>query len=165
VLSKCKVRSFELASNPFQDVVYLLCNPIFHSKENEMSYKILFVINAIVVAAFGLSLFLAPETGLAQFNMTARAQEIFMARVIGVTLASLGILLWFAKDAEGAAQKNLGMAALAGAVLGLIVTVIGLAGGFIAANGWIAIVVEVVFGLGYAFILFLQPRIKEESAR
>jgi len=126
-----------------------------------MSYKILFVLNAIVVVAFGLLLFLAPKTGLVQFDMTFREQEIFMARVIGVALVSLGVLLWFAKDAEGAAQKNLGMAALAGAVLGLIVTVMGLASGFIAANGWIAIVGEVVFGLGYAFILFLQPRMKE----
>ena len=124
-----------------------------------MSYKILFVINAIVVVAFGLLLFLAPETGLAQFNMTARAQEIFMARVIGVALASLGVLLWFAKDADEAAQKNLGMAALAGTVLGLIVTVIGIAT-VVKGLGWVAAVVEVVFGLGYAFVMFLQPKMK-----
>ena len=124
-----------------------------------MSYKILFVINAIVVAAFGLLLFLAPETGLAQFNMTARAQEVLMARVIGAALVSLGILLWFAKDADEAAQKNLGMAALAGAVLSLIVTIIGMAT-VVKGLGWVAAVVEVVFGFGYAFIMFLQPRMK-----
>ena len=45
-----------------------------------------------------------------------------MARVIGAALISLGVLLWFAKDAEGAAQKNLGIAALAGSVVGVIVT-------------------------------------------
>jgi len=124
-----------------------------------MSYKILFVINAIVVVAFGLLLFLAPETGLAQFDMTARAQEVFMARVIGAALASLGILLWFAKDADEAAQKNLGMAALVGTVLSLIVTIIGVVT-IVKGLGWVALIVEVVFGLGYAFIMFLQPRMK-----
>ena len=124
-----------------------------------MSYKILFVINAIVVVAFGLLLVLAPETGLTQFDMTARAQEVFMARAIGVALVSLGVLLLFAKDADEAAQKNLGMAALAGTVLGLIVTIIGVAT-VVKGLGWVALIVEVVFGLGYAFIMFLQPRMK-----
>ena len=124
-----------------------------------MSYKILFVINAVVVVAFGLLLVLAPETGLTQFNMTARAQEVFMARAIGAALAALGVLLWFAKDADEAAQKNLGMAALAGTVLGLIVTIIGVAT-IVKGLGWVALIVEAVFGLGYAFIMFLQPRMK-----
>ena len=124
-----------------------------------MSFKILFAINAIVVAAFGLLLFVAPETGLAQFNMTARAQELFMARAIGAALASLGVLLWFAKDADEAAQRGLSMAALAGTVLGLIVTIIGVAS-MVKGLGWVVLVVEVVFGLGYGFILFLQPRMK-----
>jgi hypothetical protein len=125
-----------------------------------MSYKILFVINAIVVAAFGLLLFIAPETGLTQFHMTARAQEVFMARAIGAALVSLGILLWFAKDADAVGQRNLGMAALAGSVLALIVTIIGMAT-VVKGLGWVAIVVEAVFGLGYAFVIFLQPKMKE----
>jgi len=125
-----------------------------------MSYKILFVINAIVVAAFGLLLFIVPKTGLVQFGMTFRDQEIFMARVIGGALVSLGILLWFAKDVEGEAQKGFGMGALAGTVLALIVTIIGVAT-MVKGLGWVAIVVEAVFGLGYAFIIFLQPKMKE----
>jgi len=125
-----------------------------------MSYKILFVLNAIVVAAFGLLLFIAPETGLTQFSMTARAQEIYLTRVVGAALISLGVLLWFAKDAEGAAQKNLSMGALAGSVVGLIVTIMGVAT-MVKGYGWVALVVEVVFGLGYAFMLFLQPKMKE----
>ena len=125
-----------------------------------MSYKIMFFVSAIVAAAFGLLLIFAPEVGLKQFAMTARAQEIFMARVVGAALASVGILLWFAKDAEGEAQKGFGMGALAGTVLALIVTIIGVAT-VVKGLGWIALVVEVVLGLGFAFMIFLQPRMKE----
>ena len=70
-----------------------------------MSYKLLFVIHAVVVFAFGLFLLVAPETALAQFRMDARVTEVFLTRAIGAALASL-----------------------AGVVLALIVTLIGVAG-------------------------------------
>jgi len=124
-----------------------------------MSYKIVFFLSAIVVAAFGLALLIVPTTILDQFRMDKVATVVYMARVLGAALASLGFVLWFAKDAVGA-EKNLGMAALAGCVLGIIVTIMGLASGVIRTNGWIPLVVEVVLGLGFAFMIFLQPRMK-----
>ncbi|MBK9927314.1 MAG: hypothetical protein IPP66_18750 [Anaerolineales bacterium] len=124
-----------------------------------MSYKVLFVLNAIVVLALGLVLVFAPTLILSQLKMDARVPEIFLSRVVGAALASLGLVLWFAKDAE-AAQKGIGMGALAGTVIGLIVTIVGVAGGVVRANGWIAVIVEVLFGLGYVFLLFLQPKMK-----
>ena len=122
--------------------------------------RLLFVINAVVLVAFGLLLLLAPERGLGQFAMSARVQELFMARIIGAALTSFGILLWFAKDADEELQKKFGMAALVGSVLGLIVTIIGVTS-VVKGLGWLAIVLEVVFALGYAFVLFLQPRMQQ----
>jgi hypothetical protein len=133
-------------------------NPI--SKERNMSYKLMFVLNAIVLLALGLLLLVMPEMGLRQFQMDARVTEIYLARVLGAALVSFGLVFWFAKNDEGA-HKNLGMASLAGAVLALIVTIMGAASGIIRTNGWIAIVIEVVFALGYAFMLFLKPKMKE----
>ena len=126
-----------------------------------MSYKILFIINAIVVFAFGLFLLVAPAAGLEQFRMNTRATDVFLARAVGAALVSLGLVLFFAKDTDEAAQKFLGMAALAGAVLGLIVTLIGVGSKVIVANGWILIVVELLIALGYAFVIFLQPRMQQ----
>lgn len=126
-----------------------------------MSYKVLFVLNAIVAVVAGLVLLFAPTMGLGQFNMDARVTEVFLTRVVGAALASLGIVLWFAKDADDAIQRNLGVGSLTGAVLGLIVTLIGVIGDIIRVNGWIPIVLFVFFGLGYAFLLFLKPRMKE----
>lgn len=126
-----------------------------------MSYKVLFVLNAIVAVAAGLVLLFVPTAGLGQFNMDARVTEVFLTRVVGAALSSLGIVLWFAKDADDAVQRNLGMGSLAGAVLGLVVTLMGVIGGTIRVNGWIPIVVFVLFALGYGFMLFLKPRMKE----
>ena len=126
-----------------------------------MNFKFLFVLNAIVNVAFGMLLVIAPETGLGQFSMSARVPEVFYTQVAGAALASLGALLWFAKNADDVLQKQMGMAALAGTILGLIVTVIGVSKDLIPVNSWIVIVVEVVFALGYAFMLFLKPKMKE----
>ena len=121
--------------------------------------KILFVISAIVAVAFGLLLVFAPEVGLTQFAMTARVQEVFMARAIGAALAALGAVLWFVKDADEELQKKISMGALAGSVLGIIVTAIGVFG-VMKGLGWLVLVVEIVFALGYAFVAFLQQRMK-----
>ena len=121
--------------------------------------KLLFVLSAIVAAAFGLLLVFAPEIGLTQFAMTTRVQEVFMARAVGAALAALGAMFWFVKDADDALQKKFSMAALAGSVVGIIATVIGVAGVF-KGLGWLVLVVEIVFALGYAFVAFLQQRMK-----
>ncbi len=126
-----------------------------------MNYKVLFVLNALVALAAGLVLVFAPATGLAQFNMDARVTEVFLTRAFGAALASLGLILWFAKDAGDAVQRNLGMAALAGSVLGLVVALLGAFNKIIRVNSWIPIVLFVVFGLAYAFMLFVKPKMKE----
>lgn len=125
-----------------------------------MNYKLVFIVNAIVVAAFGLLLLVAPTVALDQFNMDKVATVVFLTRVVGAALASLGLLLWFSQNADEDAQRWLGIAALAGAVLGLIVTLIGVGGGLVRANGWIAIVLELLFALAYVFLVFLQPRMQ-----
>jgi hypothetical protein len=46
-------------------------------------------------------------------------------------------------------------------VIGLVVNVIGVASSVIRANGWITIVVYVLFAFLYGFMIFLKPRMKE----
>ncbi|MFZ5888778.1 MAG: hypothetical protein ACOYYF_15060 [Chloroflexota bacterium] len=126
-----------------------------------MNYKVLFVLNAVVALLAGLVLVFVPATGLAQFNMDARVTEQFLTRALGAALVSLGLTLWFAKDAGEAAQRNLGMASLGGSVLGLIVAIVGAASGIIRVNSWIPIVVFAAFALGYGFLIFIKPKMKE----
>jgi hypothetical protein len=124
--------------------------------------KLIFILNAVVLVLLGLALLFAPEATLTQFGTETRVAELSMARFLGAAIATLGLLLWFAKDAsDETVQRNMGYAMLAGTVFALFVTVLGVAADGIIRNfGWLVIVVEVVFGLGYVFVLFLQPRMK-----
>ncbi|MEW6083975.1 MAG: DUF4345 family protein [Chloroflexota bacterium] len=127
-----------------------------------MGSKLLFILNAVVVLVLGLALLFVPEATLTQFGTETRIPELHMARFLGAALATLGLLLWFAKDtADETVQRNMGYAMLGGTVLALFVTILGVAvDGIIRNFGWLVIVIEVVFGLGYVFVLFLQPRMK-----
>lgn len=127
-----------------------------------MGYKVLFVLNALVVIVLGAGLIVVPEMAMGQFQTQARVPEVVQARYLGAALLTLGLLLWFVKDvSDSRLQKNFGAVGLLGSILAIIVTIIGVTKGVLSINNWIPIVVEVVFGLGYAFMLFLKPRMKE----
>jgi CHASE2 domain-containing sensor protein len=130
--------------------------------ENIMGYKILFVLNALVVFVLGAALLFVPEMTLEQFQTQLRVPEVVQARYLGAALLTLGLMLWFVKDiSDERLQKNFSAVGLIGSILAVIVTIISITKGVLSINSWIPIVVEVVFSLGYAFVLFLKPRMKE----
>lgn len=127
-----------------------------------MGYKVLFVLNALVMVVLGAGLIFVPEMVLGQFQTQLRVSEVVQARYLGAALLTLGLMFWFAKDAsDSSLQKNLGAVGLVGSILAVVVTIIGITKGVLSINSWIPIVVEVGFGLGYAFMLFLKPKMKE----
>lgn len=129
-----------------------------------MSYKMMFVLNAIVVLVVGLAFFIAPATALQFFGTETYVATILVAQFFGSAMIALGLLLWFTKDVnDTGTQRNMGFALLVSAVLGLIVNVIGIsdASGVIRNYGWLTIIIYVLFALGYAYLLFLAPKTKE----
>ena len=127
-----------------------------------MSYKFLFFLNALVCVVLGAALLIVPTIALDQVQTQMRVPEVVQARYLGAALLTLGLLFWFVKDVSDAGLlKNLGLVGLVGSVLALVVTIIGIVNGVLSKNNWIPLVVEVVFGLGYAFMVFLKPKMKE----
>ena len=127
-----------------------------------MGYKVLFVLNALGVVVLGAGLIFVPEMVLEQFQTQLRVPEVVQARYLGAALLTLGLMFWFAKDAsDSSLQRNFSAVGLIGSILAVVVTIIGITKGVLSIYSWIPVVVEVVFGLGYAFMLFLKPRMKE----
>ena len=128
-----------------------------------MSYKVLFAINATVALGIGLALLFVPSTVLNYFGTEARVPELLLGRFFGSAMIALGLVVWFAKDSDENVQKRTAWALFISAILGLVVNVIGIssASGVIRRNGWIPILVYVLFVLLYAFMIFLRPRMKE----
>jgi hypothetical protein len=53
------------------------------------------------------------------------------------------------------------IAMLVGALAGLFVTALGAFTGTLRTNGWMAILAYVLFGLGYALLLFLKREVRQ----
>jgi hypothetical protein len=130
-----------------------------------MNYRILFLLNAFVAVVLGSGFLIVPGMVLGQFGVDEYAATKLVSQFFGTALIAIGLLLWFAKDVnEASLQKGMGIASLVGAVAGLAMSVIGISSGILRSNGWMAIIVYVLIGLGYAYLLFLKPRSPGYSA-
>ena len=127
-----------------------------------MSYRILFVLNAIVAFLFGVAFLVMSSMVIEQFGVDDYASTRLVAQFFGTAMLALGLVLWFAKDiTQEAVQRGIGIALLIGAAAGLIVTVIGTVAGTLRALSWVAMLVYGLFALGYAYLVFLRPRVQE----
>jgi len=128
-----------------------------------MSYKVIFVINALVALVFGVGFLAVPTMALKQFGVDEYASTKLLLQFFGTGLLTIGLLAWFAKNVTDAGvQKGMGVGMLIGALAGLVMSIIGMATGSIRILGWVAAVVYGIFVLGYAFLLFLKPRMQTQ---
>ena len=124
-----------------------------------MNFRIMFLINALIVALLGLGFLVIPERILGQFDVDVYAATKLAAQFFGTALLALGLLLWFAKDvSEENLQKGMAIAMMVGAAAGLIVTAVGATSNILRSHAWIAMLVYLLFGLAYAYLVFMKPR-------
>lgn len=126
-----------------------------------MSYKVLFVLNAFVAVVVGAAFLFVPDRVLEFFGTDSYASTVLVARFFGTAMIALGLVVWFAGNADPSVQKGMGWALFIGSLLGLVVNIFGVSKSVIRANSWITIIVYVLFTLLYGFMLFLRPRMKE----
>lgn len=130
-----------------------------------MNYRIMFIINAIVAVLFGLGFLVVPSMVIEQFGVDDYASTRLVAQFFGTAMVALGLLLWFTKDViEAGTQRGMAIALLIGAVAGLIVTFVGMTSRVMRSNGWLVMVIYLLFGLGYAYLLFLKRESPPASA-
>ena len=122
-----------------------------------MSYRIMFALNAAVAFLFGVGFLFFPARVLGLFGTETFVSTLFVSRLFGAAMLGLGLVLWFAKDVlDEKIQKGLGIALLVGAATGLTVTMLGTfaAHAVIRTNGWVIMLIYLVLGLGYGYLLF-----------
>ncbi len=129
-----------------------------------MSLKVLFVLNALVAILLGLGFLIKPDLVLPFLGITEQyASTVWAARFFGAAMFSLGLVLWFAKDADERVHKGTAWSLLISTLVGLVVTITAsvASNAILRKNSWIPILVYVLFGLGYAVLLFMKPKMKE----
>ena len=117
----------------------------------------MFLINALIAVAFGVGFLILPSRVLNQFDVDDYASTRMVAQFFGTAMLALGLLLWFAKDVSDAGtQKGMGIALLVGSVGGLLVTFLGTTSRVMRSSGWLMMLIYLLLGLGYAYLVFLK---------
>ena len=131
-----------------------------------MSYRLMFMINAIVAAVFGAVLLVMPKFVVDQLGTEPYVATLLVLRFFGGALLVSGALLWYLKDVPAKVQKGVSFALLAGSVGGFALSIIGMTSvGVFRTNGWVLLVIYGVLSLIYGYLLFLQPKQSESKSR
>ena len=129
-----------------------------------MGYKVLFVLNSLVAVVLGLGFLIKPDVALPLLGVTEQyASTVWAVRFFGAAMFAFGLVLWFAKDAEERVQKGTAWSLLISTLVGLVVTIAASvsSNAVLRQNTWVPILIFVLFGLGYAFMIFFKPKMKE----
>ena len=124
-----------------------------------MNYRMMLILNAFVAVLLGAAFLFVPGGVLNLFGTETFVATLLMSRFFGTAMLALGLLLWFAKDiTEQAARTGIGIALMVGAAAGLVVTLAGTfaSNAVIRSNGWIVMLIYILFGLGYAYLVFAK---------
>ncbi len=127
-----------------------------------MSYRLMFTINAVILAIFGVLFMIMPGFVLAQFKSDVQVATLFVARFFGSAMLLSSLFLWVMKDSAPAKmQRNIATVLLGYSIAGFAMTIAGMSRSFIGVlrvNGWALLVIFGLFTLVYGYMLFLQPK-------
>jgi len=131
-----------------------------------MSYRLMFIVNSVVLAIVGVLFMVMPDFVLNQFKSEVYVATLYVARFMGGAFLMGGLLLWFLLDIPAKKQKVIATLLLASSIGGFVLSLLGMTSiGVLRTNGWILLIIFGVFALIYAYILFLQPKQVEAKPR
>ena len=122
-----------------------------------MKLRTFFMIVAVIGLLYSVGLLLMPEFMETSYGTGTSAGEVLSDRFFGGTLLSLSVITWLARDLTGASVRPIITGSLIGNAVGFVVALMGTLGGVMNASGWSAVVIYLVFSLGFAYFQFMAP--------
>lgn len=118
-----------------------------------MRTSYIFATNAIVAYIFGLALILLPEQTAAIYDIELTDGGVYIARLFGGALLSLGLLTWLARHAVASHERRaIVLSLLLANGAGFVVSLLTQLAGLTNALGWITIILYFVLSAGFAYV-------------
>jgi uncharacterized membrane protein HdeD (DUF308 family) len=123
-----------------------------------MKLKNWMIAKSIVVLVFGIGFVLIPATLAGFYGMSVDPVAVLMSRLFGAAFIMEGIVLWFARntDRDDAACRGIMIGAVVSNLIGFIVCLLATLAGTWNALGWLSVALYLVFGLAFAYFLFIK---------
>src|SRR5512143_770477 len=114
---------------------------------------------AVIVAIFGVGfVFIAPVL-LALYGLEASPATRLMAQLFGGAFIFEAIVLWMSRnlDLDDVATRSILWGVVVSNAIGFVVCLIATLSGVWNAMGWLSVALFLVFGLAFAYFLFMRP--------
>jgi uncharacterized protein YacL len=123
-----------------------------------MKLKYWMIAKSIIVLIFGVGFLLIPEILAGIYGMTFDAAATLMARLFAGGFILEAIILWFARntDRDDAACRGILWGVVVSNTIGFIVCLLATLAGTWNALGWLSVGLFLVFGLAFAYFLFVK---------
>ena len=123
-----------------------------------MKLKNWMIAKSIVVLVFGIGFVLIPAILAGFYGMSVDPVAVLMSRLFGAAFIMEGIVLWFARntDRDDAACQGIMIGAVVSNLIGFIVCLQATLAGTWNALGWLSVALYLVFGLAFAYFLFIK---------
>jgi hypothetical protein len=118
---------------------------------------------AVVEVIFGIGFVLMPKFMGGTFGMNFDPSAALMAQLFGAAFIFGSIVLWLARnvDLDDVACRAILIGVVVSNAIGFIVTLMASLSGVWNAMGWLPVVLYLVFGLAFAYFLFMKPASKK----
>jgi hypothetical protein len=126
-----------------------------------MKLGLLFTVDAVIAAAFGIGFVLVPAELLQQYGVAVNPGTALLGRLFGGTLLGLAVLCWQVR-AEGPsdALRAIVLSLFILDLLGFVISLQGVLSGAVNALGWLTVVIYGVFAAGFGYFAFGKARVR-----
>lgn len=115
-----------------------------------MKRSVFLVIASLVALIFGIGLLVRPIHMMHMFNVGMEPSSLFMARMAGISMISLGLTLWIGRNAaDSAAMSGILVAGLFQNLAMAVLAVHMINKGWMNSMGWGAVVLHLLLALGF----------------
>jgi hypothetical protein len=128
-----------------------------------MKLRTFLMIAAIVAVLYAVGLILVPGLMDTAYGTGPSDSEMLTDQMLGSALLAWGLILWLAKDFTGPSAAPIIAGSLVGETVGFFVALLGTLRGIMNAAGWMLVVLNLLFALGFAYYQFLAPQ-KQQAA-
>jgi hypothetical protein len=123
-----------------------------------MAQNPFFIVVAIIAFLFGLGFLFFPDATFSMYGIAATDVGRLAGRFFGSSLIALGIIYYAARDLqEPDVLSGVLWAGLILNIADLVLASVATIGGIMNAMGWASVVLHIVLGAGFGYLIFGRP--------
>lgn len=128
-----------------------------------MKLKTVLILNSLAALLVSIGLVLLPSIVVSIYGRTTDTAGLYLAQHYGATGLGIGVLTWLSRNVSLEEARRALLPALL--IVFLVEFVLDLTAqfeGIVNSLGWSVIALDLLFALGYGYLLFLKPTVEAD---